>query len=369
MRHARIESFYRAASDAVCWVLSLLVASLLRFEFQITVTPWWPTLILAISTATAFVCLGYAFGLYKGKYDYGSFEETRTVMITAVVITIGSSVLLVTADIQTGAPRSLIIIGGPIAALFMLGLRYIYRIVVERARHPQQEATPALVIGAGPAGEIAIRTVMNDPKSPIRVVGLIDDDLTKRKLNLHGIAVLGDSTQISDLAKVTGAKVLIIAIAEPSPQLLHKLTDCGDRLGLRVLRLPTIQRLMEGPIAVDDLRNVCIEDLMGRKSIDTGIDTIAGFLTGKRVLVTGAGGSIGAELSRQISEFSPAELIMLDHDETGLQSAQLDIRGHGLLDTDEIVLGCVRDKETILELFASRRPQVVFHAAALKHLQ
>lgn len=368
MRHARIESLYRAASDAACWVLSLLLASLLRFEFEITAPSWWPTLMLAVFTAIAFICLGYALGLYRGKYDYGSFQETRTVMVTAVLITVGTSVLLLTANIQTGIPRSLIVIGAPIAALLMLGTRYVYRIVVERARHPQHEATPALVVGAGPAGEIAIRTVMHDPKSPIRVVGLIDDDPTKRKLILHGIAVLGDSTQISDLAKVTGAKVLIIAVAEPSPELLHKLTDCGERLGLRVLRLPTIQRLMEGPIEVNDLRKVSIEDLMGRKSIDTDIDTIAGFLTGKRVLVTGAGGSIGAELSRQISEFSPAELIMLDHDETGLQSAQLDISGHGLLDSDEIVLGCVRDKQALFELFASRRPQVVFHAAALKHL-
>src|SRR5699024_7828267 len=136
-----------------------------------------------------------------------------------------------------------------------------------------------------------------------------------RKLILHGIAVLGDSTQISDLAKVTGAEVLIIAVADPSPEHLHKLTDCGERLGFRVLRLPTIQRLMEGPLEVNDPRIVSIEDLMGRRSIDTDIDTIAGSLTGQRVLVTGAGGSIGAELSRQIAEFSPAALILLVHDE------------------------------------------------------
>src|SRR5699024_12249467 len=97
-----------------------------------------------------------------------------------------------------------------------------------------------------------------------------------------------------------------------------------------------IQRLMEGPIEVNDLRKVFFEDLMGRKSIDSDIDTIAGFLTGQRVLVTGAGGSIGAELRRKISEYSPAELIMLDHDEPSVQSAQLDISGHGLLDSDEI---------------------------------
>src|SRR5699024_2742834 len=239
MRHARIESLNRAASDAACWVLSLLLASLLRFEFEITAPSWWPTLMLAVFTAIAFICLGYALGLYRGKYDYGSFQETRTVMVTAVLITVGTSVLLLTANIQTGIPRSLIVIGAPIAALLMLGTRYVYRIVVERARHPQHEATPALVVGAGPAGEIAIRT--------------------KRKLMLYGIAVLGYSTQISDLAKVTGAKVLIIAVAEPSPELLHKLTDCGERLGLRVLRLPTIQRLMEGPIEVNDLRKVSIE--------------------------------------------------------------------------------------------------------------
>src|SRR5699024_7364301 len=156
--------------------LSLLLASFLLLEFEITAPSWWATLILAVFTEIAFISLVYALGLYSGKYDYDSFQETVIVIVTAVQINDGTSVLLLTANIQTGIPRSLIVIGAPIAALLMLGTRYVYRIVVERARHPQHEATPALVVGAGPAGEIAIRTVMHDPKSPIRVVGLIDDD-------------------------------------------------------------------------------------------------------------------------------------------------------------------------------------------------
>src|SRR5699024_9055760 len=158
------------ASDAACWVLSLLLASLLRFEFEITAPSWWPTLMLAVFTAIAFICLGYALRLYRGKYDYGSFQETRTVMVTALLITVGNSLRLLQANNQTRIRRSMLVFGAPIDSVLMQGTRYVYRIFVERARHPQHEATPALLVGPGPAGEIEIRTVMHDPKSPIRVV-------------------------------------------------------------------------------------------------------------------------------------------------------------------------------------------------------
>ncbi|WP_232466246.1 UDP-N-acetylglucosamine 4,6-dehydratase family protein [Diaminobutyricimonas sp. LJ205] len=137
---------------------------------------------------------------------------------------------------------------------------------------------------------------------------------------------------------------------------------------LQVKVLPLLEDVLEGKSRLRDLRDVSIEDLIGRHPVNTQVEEIAGYLEGKRVLVTGAGGSIGSELSRQISKYGPAELILLDRDETGLQSTQLTISGHGLLDTRDVVLADIRDIESLKEIFTERRPEVVFHAAALKHL-
>ena len=135
-----------------------------------------------------------------------------------------------------------------------------------------------------------------------------------------------------------------------------------------MLLLPLLSQVLEGRSGLTDLREVSIEDLIGRHPVDTEVESIAGYLTGKRVLVTGAGGSIGSVLCREILKFAPAELIMLDRDETGLQATQILISGHGLLDTKDVVLADIRDSPTLEKIFVERQPEVVFHAAALKHL-
>ena len=132
--------------------------------------------------------------------------------------------------------------------------------------------------------------------------------------------------------------------------------------------LPGISEMLDGQVGIRDVRDINLPDILGRHQIDTDIASIAGYLQGKRVLVTGAGGSIGSELCRQIHQFSPAELIMLDRDESALHSVELSIEGRALLDTPAVVLADIRDTDRIAEIFAERRPQVVFHAAALKHL-
>jgi dTDP-glucose 4,6-dehydratase len=132
--------------------------------------------------------------------------------------------------------------------------------------------------------------------------------------------------------------------------------------------LPPFANVLEGHSRLADLRDIAIEDIVGRRPVETAVESIAGYLSGKRVLVTGAGGSIGSELCRQLRRFNPSEIIMLDRDETALQALQLSISGHGLLDSVELVLADIRDADALRRVFEERRPEVVFHAAALKHL-
>lgn len=368
IRRARWKSALIAISDASAWFMSVLLASFLRYEFEAWQIVWVPTVIVALAMAAFFVIAGLVSGIYLGKYPYGSLDEVRAVASSALLTSLVFSVFLILIGYEVEVPRSLALLAFPLAVVLMFGLRFLHRLSVDRTRLPTSAASPALIVGAGQAGEITVRTIMNDPDSPLRAVGLIDDDITKRRLRLHGVPVLGTTDDIEQIVKQTRAKVLIVAISHVSHELLGELTDAGNRAGLRVLKTPTVQRMMEGPIGVRDLRSVSIEDLIGRTSVDTNVEEIAGFITGKKVLVTGAGGSIGSELCVQLAKFGPHELVMLDRDETSLQEAQIRLQGNGLLDGEDIVLADIREADAIHRVFQAHQPEVVFHAAALKHL-
>jgi len=209
---------------------------------------------------------------------------------------------------------------------------------------------------------------MRDPQSPFLPVALIDDNIRVRNLRVRGVAVMGGRDAIPDIAHATGATAIVIAIASASAALVREVSEIADSAGLAVKILPTLSELIDGQVSSADIRDVNEEDLLGRHLIETDIESIAHYLTGRRVLVTGAGGSIGSELCRQIHRFGPAELIMLDRDESALHAVELSIRGRALLEDDSTVLADIRDVNRVRQIFMERRPEVVFHAAALKHL-
>jgi FlaA1/EpsC-like NDP-sugar epimerase len=211
--------------------------------------------------------------------------------------------------------------------------------------------------------------MLQDPDSPYFPVGLIDDDPAKKHLRLSGVQVQGRGDDLPAIIRRTRATVLVVAFANVEAGLVRRISDAVAGLNVRVLVLPPLRDMLGSgaPAGFSDFRDVAVEDLIGRRPVDIKVDEIAGYITGKRVLVTGAGGSIGSELCRQIVQFDPAELIMLDHDETGLQQTQISITGRGLLAGRDTVLANIRDGEALQEIFADRQPEVVFHAAALKH--
>ena len=345
-----------------------ITAVLLRFEFQLESVNWLSTIVFGVGAGALHAVIGYFLGLYSGRYPYGSFEEVRALTFAVLAGTLVLTGVTLFIDSPLNVPRSTALIAFPLALSCMFGVRYIHRLTQEQARKPNSNADRTLVVGAGDAGELIIRSMRKDVNSPLRPVGLLDDDPAKKNLILHGVQVLGTTDKIGEIARETGAEVLVLAIATADAALLRRLTDAGVEAGLRILVMPTVQQMVSRKVSVADLRNINIEDLLGRHPVDTRIEDVASYVTGKRVLVTGAGGSIGSELCRQLHKFGPRELIMLDRDETGLQQAQLGTAGHGLLDTRDVVLADIREAENLLEIFADRKPEVVFHAAALKHL-
>ncbi|MET3769743.1 dTDP-glucose 4,6-dehydratase [Marisediminicola sp. UYEF4] len=354
--------------DALAWTVAILLAVLLRYDFALDQITWFSTFMVCLAAAALQLCAGYLFYLYRGRHPYGSFAEVRALSLVVLLTAAVLAIPLLSFGPVVFVPRSAIFIALPIAFVLMGLVRYVKRLLVERAIRPVGHTERALVYGAGYLGSTIVRRMLTDRESAYLPVGLIDDDPTKRNLWLDGIRVLGTALDLTYATRTTQATVLVVAIARADATLLREISDAALLAGVSVKVLPPLEEVLEGKSRLKDLRDLAIEDLIGRHPVDTEVESIAGYLQGKRVLVTGAGGSIGSELCRQISRFGPSELIMLDHDETGLQGTQLSILGHGLLDTQDVVLASIRDRDALKRIFDERRPEVVFHAAALKHL-
>jgi FlaA1/EpsC-like NDP-sugar epimerase len=239
---------------------------------------------------------------------------------------------------------------------------------VESKARPGENAQRTLIYGAGFLGSSLVARMMQDPESPYFPVGLIDDDPAKKHLRLAAVPVLGRLDDLPDVVARTRPSVLVIAFSDVEAAQVRRVSDLVAGLNIKVLVLPPLRDMLDAGTGLSDFREVAVEDLIGRRPVDIHADEVAGYITGRRVLVTGAGGSIGSELCRQLAGFQPAELIMLDRDETGLQTTQISLTGRGLLTGRDTVLADIRDADTLLGIFEDRRPEVVFHAAALKHV-
>jgi FlaA1/EpsC-like NDP-sugar epimerase len=352
--------------DSLAWTLSLLLATLIRFDFH-----WSRLDVLGVAAMVplaveAQLVGGYVTGLYRGRWRYGSFDEVAA-LARAAAVTTGLLFLLSLVLDRHPVPLSSVVGAGIGALVLMSGARYAWRLRRERRLRPSG-GTRLLVLGAGEGGVQVVTAMLRDPRSPYVPIGLIDDDPAKRNLRILGVPVVGSRRRLVDTAKRMSADALLVAIPSAPAALLREVSEAADAAGLPVKVLPPVRDLFGASIGIEDIRDIDTRDLLGRRQVQTDVDTVAGYLTGKRVLVTGAGGSIGSELCRQIVRFEPAELIMLDRNESALHAVQLSIEGRALLDSENLVLASIRDTETVHEVFAARRPHVVFHAAALKHL-
>ncbi|QCR19863.1 polysaccharide biosynthesis protein [Agrococcus sp. SGAir0287] len=356
------------AGDGLAWAIAVPLAIWLREDLAVGAVRPLGVLGVVALLVLAQLLLGHALGLYRGRHGYGSLEELTTLVgvVAVALVAIGLPTIAFAAELHL--PRTAVVIAGPIALLAMGSMRYGVRILLESGHRPAPAAEPALVLGAGYAGTHLVRRMRTDEHSPLRAVGLVDDDPRLRGAVRCGVRVLGTRAELARIVAETGATRLVVAIARADAELLGAIEAQTSALGLEVLVMPPFADMMRGTAQVTDLRRLSIEDIVGRRPIDTDVERVAGCVTGRRVLVTGAGGSIGAELCRQLARWAPAELIMLDRDESALQAVQLDVHGNGLLSTRDVVLADVRDAEAIADIFADRRPEVVFHAAALKHL-
>jgi FlaA1/EpsC-like NDP-sugar epimerase len=356
-----------AGFDVVAWIGGLLMAAGATDDLSRAHPAGSELAGTAVGVCVMTVGCGLLAGLYRGHYLRGSRDEVAAVLLAGFLTV---CCLSATGSVLVTGQRALpgTVLGGAIyAVVAMLGARYVAVAARLRSRPPAPTAVKIIVFGAGDAGAMLISRLATQPGAPYRPVAILDDDPEKRRLRISGVPVLGGREQMAQVAVGTGARVLVIAIAGRG-QVIQELAEAAERCGLVPKVIPSIRELLTGGAKIEGVRDPRISDLLGRPTATTDVAQVREHIAGKRVLVTGAGGSIGAELCRQLHQLGPAELIMLDRDESALHAIQLALRGRALLDSEETVLADIRDQHRVQEVLGKFRPDIVFHAAALKHL-
>ena len=314
----------------------------------------------------AFVLTASLVGLYRRRFRYGSFDEVSALFV-AVMVAAGG-VLAVETIAGAARPWLITVEVSLVAVAALGGVRYVGRRLIEQFSRPSPNAQAVLIYGAGNAGGQLVVSLRNNPRSPYRPVGFVDDAPNKRNLQVRGVRVLGSGADLAAVAAASGVELVVLAIPSADARTTTELARRVRAAGLPVRTLPSLAELGDDGISGHQIRHIDEVDLLGRRQVDTDLDAIAGYITGRKVLVTGAGGSIGSELCRQLWRFTPAHLVMLDRDESALHSVQMSIEGRALLDSRDLVVADIRDADRMHEVFTEHRPDVVFHAAALKHL-
>lgn len=309
--------------------------------------------------------LFWLFGLYRGIWRFASMPDLMRIIKSVVFGTALVAAALFLATRMEGIPRSVL----PIYALLMVGLlggpRFAYRWWKDRRLY-QRERTRALVVGAGRAGEMLVRDLLRDASREYEPWIFVDDDPKKRGQDIHGIRVVGPLDQIVKLA--ADVDVILIAVPSATSQQMRRIVGLCEQTGLPFRTLPKLGDFVSGRATIQALRKVNIGDLLGREAIVLDKEVLSRSSRGKTILVTGGGGSIGSELCRQISRLGPAQLVVLDHSEFNLYSIDLELRTSFPAVRVLPVLGDVGDEVLVETVLRQQRPDVIFHAAAYKHV-
>jgi FlaA1/EpsC-like NDP-sugar epimerase len=310
----------------------------------------------------------WRFGLYRGIWRYASLHDLRLIVIAATVAALAVPAVLVLLRLAGPVPRSVFVLDPLLLVFIMGGSRLAYRAAREGrlANLGNPLATPVLVLGAGSAADALIREM--NAKREWRVVGLLDDNPAKLGRQIHGVPVRGKLDDLARIAQDLEVSQVVIAMPSESHAVRRRATHLATEAGLRVMTVPSFDDIASGKVTVSQLRQVELDDLLGRDPIDLDSAGLSSFLSRKTVLVTGAGGSIGAELCRQIARFGPERLVLFELSEFALYQIEQEFRRREPLLPIVCAVGDTRNADRVEQILRDWRPQVVFHAAAYKHV-
>jgi len=377
---------YLMAIDLVLILIAGVFAFVIRYEALISVWPYlqqnWTYFWLAPMVRLP---VYYGLHLYNRMWRYASVVEMKMIVLAGFVssflIFVLNFGLLPLIGIAHMPSRSIWLLEGLLSLGALAGSRFLLRLLQERYRPHEllrlrafiQNPSQVLIVGAGDAGAMVLREIQNNRSLGLQVVGFVDDDPAKRRLSLNGVPVLGDRQAIPELVKRHKIDQIIIAMPTASGSEIREVVRICEKAGIQPRTVPGLYELIDGTVRLSQIREVSIEDLLRREPIHTDTAAVSGLLRNQRVLITGAGGSIGSELCRQILRCRPAELVLIGHGENSIFEIhhELLIENRRMWKGDVTitpVIADIRFRERMLALFQEYRPQIVFHAAAHKHV-
>jgi FlaA1/EpsC-like NDP-sugar epimerase/EAL domain-containing protein (putative c-di-GMP-specific phosphodiesterase class I) len=385
-RLLRLNNGHFLIIDAIIFAIAPLLALVLRLDGQFDIGTYKSSLLLAtVIFLTTKISLFYSCGVYKRYWRYASIDELNQLsllMLGAVILqTLVFYMLHQSGIVPVYIPRSLPLLDGILSLLMMGGTRFSLRATerIKQHRYRPQAAERLLIIGAGNAGVHLVQEMQRNPHLGCEPVAFVDDDPYKLNLKIRGITVVGNHQQIPEAARQLGIDRAIVAMPSVSGQVIREVVQICQKANLKTSTIPPISEILSGRLGLSNLRDIQIEDLLRREPIVTEADRVAQFIKGKKILITGAGGSIGSELCRQILECQPAEMILVGHGENSVFNIQQELaRIIGNLEEDNLKGGYLTHLEGLIadircgsrleHIFKKHRPDAIFHAAAHKHV-
>ena len=355
------------ACDALLLNLAMAVPVIIRFySSQNPLNYIQYYIIFAPLITLIYITFFYLFNLYNSVWAYASMGELVAIIQAVTLGSLGTIAL--TYFSYWPLPRSMVVTQWAFTIILIGGSRLAWRVYVEHGKASGcQEGRRALIIGAGDAGAMVARELKGHCNN-ILPVGFIDDDLNKQRLTVLGLPVLGTREAITQVVKRLNIDLIIIAMPSVNSGVIREMVEICRKTGVEIKILPGMYQIINGHVSINHLRPVQLEDLLHREAVRVDLEEVAGYLKGETVLITGAGGSIGSELCRQVALYKPKKLILFGHGENSIHKIWLELQDKFKEISLEIEIADVRDKPKVNHIFDKHRPGVVFHAAAHKHV-
>jgi len=356
----------RFIESSLIWVSAAFLATILRFDGALPANKFYSIFFLGVFGGILVTFFSYAFSLYYDNQQRIAFQEalasTTSFLCTTIILTVTRFVFGLPS-----LPRSIPIVTGLIALFLQFASRLISARNSYRSLSTSKSGKNTLIYGAGITGRHLVEQMVLNPEV-YYPIGFLDDDASKRNIRVFGKRIFGGIDKLELITIKYRISVLIVAISGIDSNSLVILKKQCQNLNLELKIIPNPFEILSKNLLLDDVTDVSEEDLLGRHPVQLDELEISNFIRDKKVLVTGAGGSIGSEIAIQVNRFGPKSLHLLDRDENGLLDLELKLSGNGLLNTPGLVLADIRDKEAIYQVIKTVKPDIVFHAAALKHL-
>lgn len=364
----RTLSLYQILGDAGLLALALLVAFGLRFGFILPSEYISFLFVFGLPMVLFKILFLYLFGLYRRFWRYASIGTLRALFQALSLSSLGIVFLLYFTQILA-LPRSVFVIDWLLSIILLGGVRFFSRSLVELRLYATMPASArqVLIAGAGDAAEMLVREMLKNRAMGYMPVGLLDNEPIKQGMYIHGIKVLGTLDDLADVARSRHVDEVVIAMPSAPKEVKRKVAFQCERLAIKCRTLPRVHEILGGQVTLNLIRDVEVEDILGREPVEINLSEISNYLTGERILVTGAGGSIGSELCRQISQLHPSHIIAIDQAENSLFEIEQELEGRITVPFIPVVLD-IKEADKLEDVFQQYRPAVVFHAAAYKHV-